>query len=233
MISDYNLLGIEKTDDILIIKKAYHQRVKQLHPDTTDNEKLLNNHFLFVQICKAYQRLISNCIKTTTKVSTREPNVNNNKKTYGVLDKNQGLIKHSDPAYVYYKSGINIFTKIHPSEWKKSEKSVIATEIGDDEANQRDAQKKVMDLVALFPKAYYFFSIVTSDYPESVWAQDSLDKMNLIEERMLRYKNIIESFSSWKEFKIRENQRYQNMMKTTKENYEGIHVKIIKEWEKK
>ena len=225
MISDFKLLGINETNDISIIKKAYRSRIKQLHPDTTDDINLVNNHFLFVEVCKAYQRLISK----QTIISEKEsiPIINNQHTNI------ENVVKHQDPAYVYYKNGIKIFSKIHPSEWKEREKAVIATEIGNDEESQKEAQKKVMGLVSLFPKAYYYFSIVVNDYPESVWVSDSKDKLKLIEERMLRYKSIIESFSSWKEFKIKEKDRYQNMMKTTKDKYEELNVKMNKEWEDK
>jgi hypothetical protein len=225
MISDFKLLGINETNDISIIKKAYRSRIKQLHPDTTDDINLVNNHFLFVEVCKAYQRLISK----QTIISEKEsiPIINNQHTNI------ENVVKHQDPAYVYYKNGIKIFSKIHPSEWKEREKAVIATEIGNDEESQKEAQKKVMGLVSLFPKAYYYFSIVVNDYPESVWVSDSKDKLKLIEERMLRYKSIIESFSSWKEYKIKEKERYQNMMKTTKDKYEELHVKMRKEWEDK
>jgi uncharacterized protein involved in tolerance to divalent cations len=225
MISDFKLLGIKETTDISIIKKAYHLRIKQLHPDTTDYRNLVNNHFLFVEVCKAYQRLISK--PSTISKKENKPIINNEQSNIKIV------VEHQDPAYVYYKNGIKMLSKIHPSEWKEREKAVIATEIGNDEESQKEAQKKIIGLVSLFPKAYYYFSIVVNDYPESVWASDSKDKMKLIEERMLRYKSIIESFSSWKEFKIKEKDRYQNMMKTTKDKYEELNVKMNKEWEDK
>ena len=56
-------------------------------------------------------------------------------------------------------------------------------------------QNKVRNLVKLFPKAYYYFSIVIHEYPDSVWFHDSKEKMSLIEERTVRYKKIIESFT--------------------------------------
>ena len=208
MISDFQLLGIEETLDIAIIKKAYRARVKQLHPDTTENETLINNHFLLVEVCKAYQRLISLAPNKTRESVKREPP----RAGMNRAMTNQSVIKHADPAYAYYKSGITIFKKIHPNEWKKEERSVISTEIGTDEAEQREAQKRVIDLVSLFPKAYYYFSVVANEYPESVWAADSVDKMALIEARMVRYKSIIESFSSWKECLAAEKKRYEEML---------------------
>ena len=111
MISDFKLLGINETDDISVIKNAYHSRIKQLHPDTTDNLELVNNHFLFIAVCKAYQRLISK----SSIVSKKEGNsvINHDSKDI------KSVVEHKDPAYVYYKNGINIFVRIrlgHPRE---------------------------------------------------------------------------------------------------------------------
>ncbi len=54
---------------------------------------------------------------------------------------------------------------------------------------------KVKELVKLFPRAYYYFSIVAHEYPDSVWFADAIDKMTIIEERTIMYKKIIESFT--------------------------------------
>jgi len=218
MISDFQLLGIEETLDIAVIKKAYRSRVKQLHPDTTENEKLINNHFLLVEVCKAYQRLLSAAPKDRQAGVKRDapsrsvPVSAVSRAGMSPSATNRAVAKHVDPAYAYYKSGITIFNKIHPNEWKKEERSVIATEIGTDEKEQREAQQRVIDLVSLFPKAYYYFSVVANEYPESVWAADSIEKMKLIEARMIRYKKIIESFSSWKECLADEKKRYEAML---------------------
>ena len=218
MISDFQLLGIEETLDIAVIKKAYRARVKQLHPDTTENEKLINNHFLLVEVCKAYQRLISSAPKNNPARAKRgAPSVPVSASVapragMSQSGMNRAVVKHVDPAYAYYKSGIEIFKKIHPNEWKNEERSVIATEIGTDEKEQREARQRVIDLVSLFPKAYYYFSVVANEYPESVWAADSIEKMSLIEARMVRYKSIIESFTSWKECLDAEKKRYEEML---------------------
>lgn len=201
MISDYEILGITQTADISLIKKAYHKRVKDLHPDTASDEDAVKNHFLFAEVCKAYKRLSQ---KYKGKISQQQPG-DGVKANISVGMKgeaqNTSLVQHKDPAYVLYKKGIEIFSRIHPSQWKTGDKGVIATEIGDDEESQKKSKQIVMDLVRFFPKAYYYFSLVVNDFPDSPWYSDSVEKMNLIEKRMNTYKKIIESFSSWKEFK--------------------------------
>lgn len=200
MISDYEILGISQTADISLIKKAYHKRVKDLHPDTASDEDAVKNHFLFVEVCKAYKRLSQKYKNTVSQQQKESIEENISGSVKGRLQ-NTSLVQHKDPAYVLYKKGMDLYSRIHPSQWKTGDKGVIATEIGDDEESQKKSKQLVMDLVRLFPKAYYYFSLVVNDYPESPWYSDSADKMNLIEKRMNTYKKIIESFSSWEKYK--------------------------------
>lgn len=222
MISDCQILGIEETGDLSLIKKAYRLRVKQLHPDTADNAALVENHFLFVEVCKAYRRLTEGGAACSGQSTSPRSSVKDKSQSSGTdatsanpapgNGARQGaVIAHSDPAYVYYRKGMDIFITIHPSEWKSREKSVIQTEIGTSEADQREARRKAIDLVSLFPKAYYFFSTVVNEYPESIWASDARDKMAIIEGRMSRYRKIIESFSAWKEYRDAERGQHQNL----------------------
>lgn len=229
MISDFQILGIEETDDPAAIKRAYRRRAKQLHPDTADSDIIVNNHFPFVEVCKAYARLMKRAkAGPSDRDAPAKPVPPAASAPVGTA-----VVKHTDPAYAYYKNGITIFGKIHPSEWKMKERVAFSTDVALDEADQREAQRKVMNLVALFPKAYYFFSVVVNEYPDSVWASDARDKMTLIEERMVRYKSIIESFSSWHAFVASEKERYLKMMKNTKDNYAARHGRMRNDWDGK
>lgn len=203
MISDYQILGIEQTDDISLVKKAYRLRAKQLHPDTADDGTMIGNHFLFVEVCKAYQRLtasVAQCGGAKNAPDSRGlARGNPDKPAPNGAGRLHEVVAHSDPAYAYYKKGMDIFRRIHPSEWKESEKSVIQTEIGDTEEGQKKARARVVELVSMLPKAYFLFSTVVNEYPLSVWASDSGEKMRIIEERMILYKKIIGSFASRKD----------------------------------
>jgi outer membrane protein assembly factor BamD (BamD/ComL family) len=90
------------------------------------------------------------------------------------------------------------FMMIHPSQWNVDTQRMLNTKIaGDGEEDQQIIKRKILDLVGLFPKAYYYFGIVVHEYPESAWAYDSQEKMGKIEERIGMYRRIIESFTSW------------------------------------
>ena len=188
MISDYSILGIEEKNDISKIKAAFRKRVKELHPDITKDEESIKNHILYIQVCNAYNRLSPQTKVNINKVKDyKEEKVNLT---------NKDIVQHNDPAYVYYKNGMKYFMEIHPSQWnpKRRYKKIKSIEF---DQYQEQMKNKVIELAKLFPKAYYNFSIVFHEYPESNWAYDAKVKMNIIEERTKLYMKIIESFDLW------------------------------------
>jgi hypothetical protein len=187
MINDYSILGISETNDITIIKKAFRARVKDLHPDVSDESVVLSNHFLFVEVCNAYERLVNKAKEVTLPVLSK-PLINNQQ---------IGIQKHKDPAFVYYKTACKYYELVHPSHWNLDKTITINGKTDEENKLQKETMEKVKELVSLFPKSYYYFSIVVHDYPNSVWVHDSKEKMLLIEKRMKTYKKIIESFITW------------------------------------
>jgi DnaJ domain len=181
VIDDFQILGIPQTDDLNIIKAAYRKRVKEIHPDIINEKSSLNQHLLFIQINQAYERIISNVQLIDNKVI---PKVNTS----------NGLVNSKDPAYAYYKTAIKYFQKIHPSSWTKKYNDSIE-ELN--EEKKPEVLHLVSDLMNLFPKAYYYFSIVVHDYSSSPWYSDSYEKMGIIEKRTMMYKKILDSFSEW------------------------------------
>jgi len=186
MMTDYDILHISETKDISVIKEAYRKIVKEIHPDVTDNSNLFKNHLLFIQVNQAYQRLCGQAKKRRRNIVTSSK-LNNSKIS--------GLVQHKDPAYAFYKTAMKFFMKIHPSQWNIEVKQIMEKPNSLQEPGLKKIQEKVKNLVKLFPKAYYYFSIVVHEYSDSVWFQDSKEKMILIEERTIRYKKIIESFT--------------------------------------
>jgi hypothetical protein len=186
MLSDFEILRIPETQDFSRIQKAYKRLIKEIHPDVSTQSDIMKNHLLFIQINKAYQRLVN-------KIGGRKISIIPPKKD----DPSCGtaMEQHKDPAYVFYKTAMNSFMRIHPSQWTIDTKKIAAHPDPRSEDNLKKVQEKVESLVKLFPKAYYYFSIVVHEYPDSVWVDDSKQKMALIEERTIRYKKIIESFT--------------------------------------
>ena len=184
MLTDYDILHIPETYDISVIKNAYRKIVKEIHPDVCRGS--FQKHLLFIQVNKAYQRLME-------KIKGRE--INNIRDSHFVSSPGAGIIKYKDPAYAFYKAGMNNFMKIHPSQWNIETTAIMNRPGEKDMEALENVKNKVRNLVKLFPRAYYYFSIVVHEYPDSVWYQDSLEKINLIEERTVLYRKIIESFT--------------------------------------
>lgn len=187
MISDYSILGITETNDISIIKKAFRKRVKELHPDVLNETTEINNHYIFVEVCNAYERLNKNT-KINKNTRSSEP-LKSELKT--------GIEKHKDPSYVYYKTACKHYELVHPNQWNLDKTITINGKTDDENKLQKDTMEKVKELVSLFPRSYYYFSIIVHEYPDSVWVHDAKEKMELIEKRMKTYKKIIESFITW------------------------------------
>lgn len=187
MRSDYEILGLSDDANANEIRKAYKKKVKELHPDASDESMALKNHYLFIEVCKAYERLCK---------ARKESPLSNGVNT-GAIPGERSITGHKDPAYVYYKKGCVYFEQVHPSHWNSDRTITINGKTKDENKLQEKTLGKVKTLIALFPKAYYYFSIVVHDYPDSVWMNDSREKMGIIEKRIATYKNILESFSTW------------------------------------
>ena len=201
MIDDFKILGIEQTNDIELIKAAYRKRVKEIHPDICPDDEKYRNHLLFIEINKAYKRLLER------KESVEEHAVVINEKI-------NGIILHKDPAFVYYKAGIKCLQKVHPSVWTKNS------------VEESESIQVIRDLFTLLPKSYYYFSIVVFEYSKSIWVGDSKEKMETIEKRTRQYKDIIESFHKWPNVKHEREKRLNGIIERTKELEESEGKKL-------
>jgi hypothetical protein len=184
MISDFQVLGIEETNDIEVIKAAFRKRAKEVHPDNTKEEDQIKNHLLFIKINQAYRRLLGEVAFSPEITHAKVESINSK----------QDIIKHKDPAYVYYKMGISILNKIHPREWNKDNSLLPTRALKNNEEDRINQLKIVKDLFSQFPRAYHYFSTVVHEYPDSLWVNDAMDKMKTIEDRTKQYIKIIDSF---------------------------------------
>lgn len=244
--ADFRLLGLEETADRAAIKRAYRRRVKELHPDTAEEGELLRNHFAFVAVCAAYRRLMA-------RSGPEKPAQGGAKSAAGTVGANSGgnkgqsntaaerrggggatgaLRVHADPAWAYYRQGSAYYSRIHPSAWNPSGTIAIDAKTPEDPELQKEMVERVRTLVALFPKAYLYFSTVANEYPESPWAADAREKMRLIEERVKRYRNIIESFSEWGAFPERSKEAFEESMADNAKRYAAFPEKERKRWSK-
>jgi hypothetical protein len=221
MISDYRILGVEEGADLPSIKSAFRKRAKELHPDLSTIENAMPRHDLFVQVCMAYRRLIDGRSSDQKKESGASPAAASGK----------GVVRHSDQAYVFYRQGMKFYMSIHPSRWNIDTSRMLNTRIaGQDGEEQEAIKRKVMELVKLFPKAYYYFSIVVHEYPDSEWACDAGEKMGKIEERIRMYRKIIGSFTSWNKDKTEMIKEYNETYSRMNENLKAVRGDMPEDW---
>lgn len=221
MITDFQILGMEETTDLQAIKSAFRKRAKELHPDLAGGEDALRRHDLFVEVCHAYRRLTEHAPAEPHTAAPCSPSA----RAAG------SLARYSDQAYGFYKAGMKYFSAIHPSAWNMDTGRMLNTAIAGHAEDQDIIKRKVMDLVKLFPKAYYYFSIVVHEYPDSDWAYDAGAKLSTIEERVRRYRHIIESFSSWNIDKEERIKDYHEKFDANVRTLKAVRRDLPREWE--
>lgn len=223
MISDFEILGIQETSDLGTIKSAFRNRVKALHPDLVSGRGAIENHNLFISVCEAYEHLIQKADKLT---DTASPTARGSSQGHDALQ------PHRDSAYVFYKQGMKAFMAIHPSAWGIDLSEPSESSSHEYAKDGEDSRKKVMELMKLFPKAYYYFGIVVHEYPQSDWAFDAMAKMGKIDESLKRYQKIIESFDNWESARNEKSTKHNGLYQQMNERQKEIRKHPPKGWGK-
>jgi hypothetical protein len=230
MVDDFSILGIGATDDMAAIKAAYRRRVKEVHPDNSGGEVLLRNHLLFISINQAYGRLKARlgqdpAARGGGKVAGGQLQPRAKAATAAGAaagGRQAGLpASHADPAWAFYRNAMKFFMQVHPSRWNSARSPFEANKLPMDDAEREEKQRIVSELAGLFPKAYWYFSIVVNEYPESPWCADSREKMARIEELSGKYRKILESFKAWPEVAKDGARRVAGIVRDTEERLEG------------
>lgn len=164
------------------IKKNYRYMVKKNHPDLFPEEKRREQNYILMEINEAFLFL------------TGEKEI---KAGAGVRASSAGkpsaIIKSPNADYIYYKHGLGWLIKGH-NIFNNSRYSVT---------NERNLFrvwnnkliKNAYDALSSYRKSYEFFMKVINNYPESIWVNDCLERMNSIEKMNSRYARIIELYT--------------------------------------
>jgi hypothetical protein len=176
-----NYIRILKPDESATpeeIKQRYRELVKMNHPDIFPEDKRREQNLILMEINEAY--LILHELKdevTDTPVQTV-----NDGKLYPVI--------HKDPAYVYYKSGTDHLNQgnyiFNWSRYTPKNKKYHF------DVRKGSLLRTASEALEHYTLAYKAYMKVCSSYPGSIWAADSLEKLNLIEKLNERYSEIIE-----------------------------------------
>jgi hypothetical protein len=225
---DFSILGIGATDDPAAIKAAYRRRVKEVHPDSSGGEALLRNHLLFISINQAYDRLMGRLAPRPSQ-SRGEGRAESGQplRRGGSVDGEAGAGQtalpavHADPAWAFYRKAMRHFMQVHPARWNDPRNPYEVNRLPMDDAEREEKRRIVAELAGNFPIAYWYFSIVVHEYPDSPWCADSREKMARIEELSGMYKRIAESFSAWPEVAKDKARNLERIVKDTGERLEG------------
>lgn len=235
MIDDFRVLGIEENSDPRAIRSAYRRRAKELHPDLSGGRDSFERHALFVEVNQAYRRLIAGA-KGSGPAPMASPRAgaarsrDGTRAASGAASTGGMPAVHADQAYAFYRNGMRLFSSVHPSKWNEDPRT-LSTKIAGDDADQEAVMGRVAELARLLPKAYYYFSVVVHEYPDSVWAADAADKMGTIEERTGLYRRILSSFASWNADPAAAMRRYDETYGAHRRTRKSVSEEERRRWE--
>ena len=186
----YKILGVKKNSTLDQIKKAYREKVRLYHPDLQAGHDAVQNHLRMIQLNRAYDALkrklggggVGDLRHEEMTCESAEKR-----------DCGSALVRHKDPAYVYYKQGYTLFSKVHPNSWYWSYRDEMYREDSKSDFDSRIIAS-LKQIIEIIPRAYYFFSVVVEDFPSSPWFSDSRIKMHKIERLTPIYNRILNSY---------------------------------------
>jgi len=162
---------MDKTDYIKQLKGL----IKKYHPD------LCNDSYLELMYNEIAKILVNKLNRLKAKDNENNKNIesNNGKNEYGIIK-----IKEQD--YVYYKLGVKYYKNIHPNYFYKRNSDTTF------ETKTYDELLSVLNKIYLsFRLSEYYFSKIVSEYPKSIYFDDSKEKIKLLEKLYKSYENII------------------------------------------
>ncbi len=149
MKTDYELLGIEQTDDLAAVRAAYRKAAKAVHPDLGSEDEAFRNHLLFIEITRAYERLAARLSGASAQPGGGPAVARAGERHSG----ERGIVPHKDPAYAYYKTAMRCFARIHPSYWRLDVKNALEMPSPAREQELSRIQGRTRELLSLFPRA--------------------------------------------------------------------------------
>jgi curved DNA-binding protein CbpA len=159
------VLGLTTTFSDAELRTAYHRKAKELHPDLATDEPAA--HLNMIGVNQAY-----NLLRTTVGRQVPDPQAANRRQD----------------DYKPYRSGVGVFERIHPSEWVK----VSRNGLFDPNALEQKVERSVAYRMAIkrIGEAYQLFSELVNGFPESMWANDSRDKLKQLDKMLDRYRKM-------------------------------------------
>jgi len=162
------ILGLNVSFSDFELRNAYHLKAKETHPDISSDATWAHLHM--IEVNQSYNLLRSTLGKIISRPQTTKP------------------VK-SD--YELYRTGVSIFERIHPSEWVK----VTTAGLFDPSVLEQKVESSVAFQIATkrIDEAYQIFTELIDEFPDSMWATDSRDKLKSLDKMLIRYKKMMEN----------------------------------------
>jgi hypothetical protein len=170
------ILGVPASATREEIRVAYRRRVMETHPDRFPPEKKALQELAMITLTEAYTALMS---VVPAVPSARAEDAPAREPARPAATRSTSLSSHRDPAYAYYKQGfINFSLAIHGVA--EINRKLAAGRVP---ALRRryTASEDIKGSLAFLHAAHGYFSRVTNEHGESVWAADARMKLRRIE----------------------------------------------------
>jgi DnaJ-class molecular chaperone len=158
----HQILGLPEGAGIDLIKSSYRALCKKYHPDLNDEESIGK----MALINEAYAALAK---------SGAAAEAQGDRSDAPAAKKDLALYRHQ--AYAFYKQGIKHFRLADDGlVFRDSNEWNGETRRFDKPGRQNDYEKSLY-------RALYYFNLVCSEFPESEWRDDCLDKIRQLNQK--------------------------------------------------
>lgn len=152
--------------------------IKKYHPDTCSDDTLLP---LFSSITIKLNQKLDQARSRSHGISPAAP-VSPGRGRAGSPE--NAVVPETDQAYAFYRQGIKYYRTIHPDQFYEKKSAAAYEPVGYEE------QLKALEKIFIsFNGANYFFRKVVDEYPQSSWAADAGDKINLLKKLWKSYES--------------------------------------------
>jgi curved DNA-binding protein CbpA len=200
----YRILECSPGASPVTVKRAYHRKCKENHPDLFPESERRRQELAMMRINEAYMTLATTFMSEgagsanfegTSSASFgasahSEPFPDNAESNYTTA---VGHLK--DPAYTYYKLGFEHYRKGYTSLAYRKQRIKGRDEFTESFQYDRYILQLSINALQHFRESYRYFSVVTTDYADTPWAPDARYKLSRITGFNRIYQRICQNIS--------------------------------------
>jgi len=180
-------LDLEPDSSLDDIKKRYRELIKKNHPDLFPNNERQKQNLKMIKINEAYMYVMKS-LRTPT--NSRKKDVHADAPDHYPGDESRSLAKPKDPAYAYYKQGIENYVRGH---------NIFNNRVKYKGRMLSISNEKILELaissIGYYKKSYEFFLKVATEHEDSMWFEDSKVRLESIAKLNEVYRTICENLT--------------------------------------